>query len=80
MALLGEASVPSSTEAGALIALATVALHRRQPSDALAFAERGWKACASGLRWLQNESRLHLVRAEALRTLGRAQDAAECHP
>jgi len=75
--LLGEASAPPSAEAGALITLARVALHRRQPSDALAFAERGWKASASGVRWLQNESLLHLVRAEALRTLGRAQDAAD---
>ncbi len=75
--LLGEPSVPSSCEAGALIALAMVALHRGQPSDALAFAERGWKASASGVRWLQSESKLNLVRAEALRTLGRTQDAAD---
>ncbi len=73
--LLAQASTFSVGQAGALAALALVALHRGQPVDVLAFADRGLKASTSGIRWLPSESILHLVRAEALQVLGRTSDA-----
>jgi hypothetical protein len=61
---------------GALAVLATVALQRSQPTEALALAERGMDAAAtSGPRLLWNESMLRLARAEALHTLGRTAAA-----
>jgi hypothetical protein len=59
----------------ALAALALVALHRDQPADALAFAERGLDAARSGMRHVWGESVLQLARAEALYALGSSPDA-----
>jgi ATP/maltotriose-dependent transcriptional regulator MalT len=55
----------------ALSALAQLALLRDQPSEALAFSERGLAAQAHA----SEASTLRLTRAEALRALGRTSDA-----
>jgi hypothetical protein len=74
-ALLNQGFVLPTYQAGALGALAAAALHRGQPADALAFADRGLEAAMAGLRSPGVESTLHLVRGEALQGLGRIQDA-----
>jgi hypothetical protein len=65
----------STAQAGALAALALVALRRGRPADALALAERGIAAVTSGNRWLTTESVLNLVRAEALEGLEKKDEA-----
>lgn len=61
--------------AGALGALALVALHRGQPAEALVFAERSLEGVASTARDPLTDSILYLARAEALHGVGRTPDA-----
>jgi eukaryotic-like serine/threonine-protein kinase len=56
----------------ALGALARIALYRREPIDALAFADRG---LAKPGGWYRDGSILRLARAEALHALGRREEA-----
>ena len=74
-ALMNHGFVLPSYQAGALGALAAVALRRGDPMNALACATRGLEAAMSGVRAPGVESTLHLLRVEALQALGRADDA-----
>ena len=72
---LGQGFALPEILAGALGALARVALHRGESAHALALAERSLDVATSGARGPLTDSILYLARAEALHAVGRTQDA-----
>jgi hypothetical protein len=73
MVLDGASMFPSATKTALRVA-ASVALQRNQPNEVLAFVGR---ALDGGPSWwsVSNESALHLDRAQALRAMGRDDEA-----